>query len=54
MIPMEEKGKRFSISYLNSPEFLKQISIIVEGDGDSLLTIPCDENEFHQFDLSQT
>ena len=51
MTPMKEKGKRFSIGYLNSPEFLKQISIIVKGNGDGLLTIPCDENEFHQFDL---
>lgn len=51
MIPMKDKGKRFSINYLSSPEFLKQIDMIVEGDGESLLTIPCNETEFHQFDL---
>lgn len=54
MIPMKDIGKRFSISYLSSPEFLKQIDMIVEGDGESLLTIPCNETEFHQFDLETT
>lgn len=55
MLPMKEKGKRFSIAYLNTPEFLHSISNIrigkAEGD-DDFLTIPCDPNEFDQFALS--
>jgi len=52
MIPMREKGKRFSIAYLNTSEFLKQINSIIENSTDEILTIPCDEREFHQFDFN--
>ena len=52
MIPLKKTGKRFSLGYLNSVEFLKQINQINEGDGDSILTIPCNETEFSQFALN--
>jgi hypothetical protein len=51
MIPMEEEGKRFSLGYLNTPDFLRQINQILASDSNSVLTIPCNENEYAQFDL---
>ena len=53
MIPTKEKGKRFSIGYLNTHEFLDQINKINESDGEGLLTIPCKKNEYEQFDFAQ-
>ncbi len=51
MLPMKDKGKRFSIAYVNTPEFLQQINQIIDGTTDSTLTIACTEEEFQQFDL---
>lgn len=53
MIPMKEKGKRYSIEYLNNPKFLHQINEIADGYGDSALEISCTEKEFNQFDISK-
>ncbi len=53
MIPMREKGKRFSIGYVNTPEFLRQINQILARDGDAVLTIPCDPEELEQFAVSR-
>ncbi len=52
MIPMKVKGARFSLAYLNTPEFLRQINQVAEGTSDAVLTIPCKLDEFEQFDLS--
>lgn len=52
MIPMVDKGRRFSLSYLHSAAFLGQINQIASSSEDALLTIPCNEEEFNQFDLS--
>lgn len=51
MIPMKKKGQRFEIRYTNTAEFLKQINQILDGKVDSILTIPCTDDEFEQFDL---
>ena len=51
MIPMKEKGKRFSLNYLGEKEFLQRLNEIREGDGDSILVIPCNQEEFEQFDV---
>lgn len=51
MIPMKKKGQRFEIRYTNTAEFLKQINQILDGKVDSILTIPCTDTEFEQFDL---
>lgn len=51
MIPMRKQSARFSLAYLNTPEFLKQINQVVEGTVDGVLTIPCTADEFRQFDL---
>lgn len=48
---MKKKGQRFTIEYTNTPEFLKRINEIVEGNEDTTLTIPCTKEEFEQFDL---
>lgn len=54
MIPMKEKGKRFSLGYLNTPDFLDDINKILENDSDDnpRLTVSCDENEYNQFELN--
>lgn len=48
MIPMKVKGQRYALDYLNAPEFSRRIN---ETDGDSVLTIPCREDEIAQFDI---
>lgn len=53
MIPMKKTGARFSLSYLNKLEFQKQLNQIMDGNGDAVLTIPCTEEEFEQFDLTK-
>lgn len=51
MIPMKEKGQRFTIEYLHTPEFLQQINNIIEENGEDVLTIPCNASEYNQFKL---
>lgn len=56
MIPMkgrnlENKNKRFSLGYINEPEFFRRINEIIVSDGDTVLEIPCTEEEFDQFDF---
>jgi hypothetical protein len=58
MIPMkvplkEEKQPRFSLKYTNKPEFLQQINDIKLSNGEHILTIPCSEDEFKQFDIEK-
>jgi hypothetical protein len=53
MIPMKDKGKRFSLNYLGDQEFLKQLNKIREGEGDSILIIPCNQEEFEQFAIQE-
>jgi hypothetical protein len=52
MIPMKVKGQRFSLEYLSTPDFLRQINQIFASDSNSILTIPCNESEYDQFDLN--
>jgi hypothetical protein len=52
MIPLEDdKQRRFSLKYLNTKEFYKQVSQLIDGFGEGILTISCDEKEFKQFDI---
>ncbi len=53
MLPMKIKGSRFSLGYLSTREFLQQINRISESEGDTILIIPCDKDEFEQFDSSK-
>ena len=53
MIPMKKKEDRFSIAYLDTPDFLQQINQIIEGTDEGILTIACTKREFEQFDLSK-
>ena len=54
MIPMKQKGNRFSLDYLNTPEFLRQLNQVITGHGEGILTISCREEELEQFDLPST
>lgn len=49
MLPMRQKGARFSLSYLSSPEFLRRINEIASGTDDTVLTISCTSEEIEQF-----
>jgi len=49
--PMKKKGQRFEIRYTNTAEFVQQINQILDGASDGILTIPCTQQEFDQFDL---
>ena len=51
MLPLKDPSKRFSIRYLNSPEFLKRLNEIIGGDGSPTLEISCDLQELQQFDV---
>jgi hypothetical protein len=51
MIPLEKRGGRFSLGYLNTAEFFQQMGQILEGQGEMTLIIPCSKEEFEQFDL---
>jgi hypothetical protein len=51
VIPMKKKGARYSIEFLNTPEFLRRIEEISNDEGDSVLTIPCNDVEIEQFDI---
>ena len=53
-IPMLKKGSRYSIEFLSSPEFIKQIDQIAEETGHGSLVINCSDAEFNQFDLGLT
>lgn len=51
MIPMKAKSSRFGLTYLNTPEFLRRVNEIADGDNATTLSIPCKKEEFDQFDL---
>lgn len=51
MIPMKEKGKRFTLEYTNTRDFLRQVNEIIDADGATLLIISCTEAELDQFDM---
>lgn len=50
MLPMKKKG-RYSLSYLNSPDFMVRVNQIADTTGDATLTIPCTQEELDQFDV---
>ena len=50
MMPMAEAGKRFSLRFLSTPEFLAKLEAAQEADGEFRFEIPCaDAQEFNQF-----
>lgn len=48
MLPTEN-GKRFSLGYLNTAEFLNRLNEINMGNENDILLIPCTVEEFKQF-----
>lgn len=53
IIPTVIEGKRYSLPYLNTREFLTSVNDIVEGTGDQELVIRCEEDEIDQFNLEK-
>jgi hypothetical protein len=51
MLPLKQKGSRFLLEYLATPNFLQQIDQILTSDDNSVLIIPCNKDEYTQFDL---
>jgi len=49
MLPMKEKGVRFSIPWLSNDEFLKTMNEIQAASGDALFVIPCSRDDLDQF-----
>lgn len=52
MIPTKD-SKRFSLAYLNNPDFLQLIDQISEGTTEGTLVIPCTDEEIRQFDFDK-
>jgi len=52
MMPMKEKGKRFSIAYLSEREFLRKLYQLAISNKVSELIIPCSTEELEQFDIT--
>lgn len=50
MLPMAEKGNRFSLRFLSTTDFFKGLNDVAENKTDTLV-IPCTEEEINQFDL---
>ena len=50
MLPMRQKGARFSLRTLGSPDFMGDLNQVI-GGRTSTLVIPCSEEEFDQFDF---
>jgi hypothetical protein len=50
MLPMRQKGARFSLGTLGSPSFMRDLNRVIECTS-STLVIPCTEEEFDQFDF---
>jgi hypothetical protein len=55
MIPLKDPSpnNRFKINHTNTREFLKNVNVIIDGQGDSELVISCTHEELEQFDLER-
>ncbi len=51
MVPMKEKGKRFSINYVNTPEFFQELRKAQTSKGNYTIDILCTNDEYDQFDF---
>jgi len=54
MLPMKEKGKRYSLEYLSKREFSRKINQLAASKEESELIIPCSKEELAQFDIEPT
>lgn len=50
MLPMRQKGARFSIRAMSTPAFMQTVNAVVEGTTDTLV-IPVTRQELEQFEL---
>ncbi|MCI5144438.1 MAG: hypothetical protein D3923_02680 [Candidatus Electrothrix sp. AR3] len=53
MIPMKEKGQRFTIKYSDMESFFEEINQISESKGDKTLYVYCSKEDLEQFDLPE-
>jgi len=51
MIPMKEKGQRFTIKHPNMKSFLEEVNRISESKDDGTLYIECSKEDLEQFNL---
>lgn len=51
MLPMKDKGRRFSLDHLATPAFLENLDRVHSSEADNVLLIPCSPDEIRQFDL---
>ncbi len=51
VLPTDNSKGRFSISYLNDPEFIRRLNEIAKAKGDTTLTIVCSDDELRQFTI---
>ena len=51
MVPMKNKGRRFSLHYLSTPDFFKELDRIQRSTRNEALVIPCTVDEINQFDV---
>jgi len=54
MLPMRDKGRRYSMRYFSTAKFLNQINRIRERNEDSTLVIPCTSDEINQFVIEES
>jgi hypothetical protein len=52
MIPRKTKAP-YSIRYLNTVDFWEQLTQVMEGTGDGIISISLKEEELEQFDLQR-
>ena len=50
MLPMKQKGARFSLRALSTPSFMEAVNEVAEGNT-SVLVIPASQEELDQFDV---
>ncbi|QPC80918.1 hypothetical protein G4Y79_14510 [Phototrophicus methaneseepsis] len=49
MLPMREPGKRFSLEFTSTPDFLQRLNQVIDSTSEETLIIPCSKEEFEQF-----
>lgn len=53
MLPMRDKGARYSLQYLHTSEFYDQLNAIAESSVPQSCIIHCSDHEIEQFDLHE-
>ncbi len=51
VIGMIQQGQRFSVEYLNTSNFLDNLTQAIDGSGEGKIIIPCNDEEYSKFKL---